>query len=90
MEKRKKEQTASSTLKAEYIACHTTTKYAIWLKQFNSKLKIVDSVQKPLIIFCDNQAAIKYVQNDYITKDNKHIDIKYHCVINCVESSLLT
>jgi len=76
-------------LEAEYVTCHTAPKHAIWLKQFISQLKIVDSIELFLIIFGDNQAAVKYVQNDYITEDNKHIDFKYHCVINYVKRKLI-
>jgi hypothetical protein len=85
----KQGQNASSTMEAEYIACHTAAKHAIWLKQFISELKIVDSIHRPLVIFCDNQAAVKYVKNDYITNENKHIDLKYHCVIDYVKREII-
>jgi len=49
----------------------------------------MDSIQRPFIILCDNQAAVKYVKNNCITNDNKHIDIKYHCVINYVDTKLM-
>ena len=86
--KSEKQETTSSTIEAEYIACRTAAKHAIWLKKFISELKIVDSIQRPLSIFCDNQAAVKYFQNDYIN-DNKHINLKYLCVIDYVESKLI-
>ena len=76
-------------MEAEYIACHIAAKHVIWFKQFISELKIVNSIRKPLTIFCDNLAAVKYVQNDYVTNDNKHIDLKYHYVIDYVERKLI-
>jgi hypothetical protein len=50
--------TASSTMEAKYIACYQATCQAIWLQNFISGLDIMDTIVKPLTIFCDNSAAV--------------------------------
>jgi hypothetical protein len=39
---------ASSTMCAEFIACHEATGQAIWLKKFIPDLKVVDHIHRPL------------------------------------------
>ena len=45
-------------MEAEYVALNATVKEAIFLKQFLAELQIVECVQKPIPIFCDNNSAI--------------------------------
>ncbi|WVZ64586.1 hypothetical protein U9M48_014081 [Paspalum notatum var. saurae] len=69
----------SSTEYAEIIACYEATGQALWLKKFVPGLKVVDSIEKPLKLYCDNEPAISYSYN----KSNnaaKYIDIKYYIV----------
>lgn len=49
---------ASSTTTVEFIGCYTATKQAIWLGNFIMGLKVVDSIEIPITIYCDNKAAI--------------------------------
>ena len=37
-------------------------------------------IEKPVTIRCDNQAAIKMIQNEQISQRTKHIDLKYQLV----------
>ncbi|XP_028057286.1 uncharacterized protein LOC114261243 [Camellia sinensis] len=39
---------ASSTIEAEFIACFEATSQAVWLRNFITGLRIVDSISKPL------------------------------------------
>ncbi|KAK4400627.1 hypothetical protein Sango_1168800 [Sesamum angolense] len=41
------------------------------------RLKIVDSIFRPIQIFCDNSAAVFFSKNNKSGSSNKHIDIKY-------------
>ena len=41
---------------------------------------MVDSISKPLILYCDNQPAVIYSSNNKSMSGAKHIDIKYHVV----------
>jgi hypothetical protein len=47
------------------------------LRNFIGGLKIVDSIARPIKIFCDNRAAIFFSKNNKSGSRSKHIDIKY-------------
>ena len=64
-------------MEAEFIACYETTSQALWLKNFISGLKVVDSISRPLKIFCDNSAAVFFAKNNKSGSRSKHIDIKF-------------
>ncbi|XP_075088456.1 secreted RxLR effector protein 161-like [Nicotiana tabacum] len=76
---------AASTMEAEFIACYEATSQALWLKNFISGLRIVDSISRPLRIFCDNSAAVFFSKNNKSGKRSKHIDIKYLMVRDYVK-----
>ena len=52
----------------------------MWLKNFIPGLKIVDSITKPITLYCDNQAAVFFSSNNKVSGAAKHIDIKYRVV----------
>ena len=68
---------AASTMEAEFVACFEATVHALWLRNFVSGLGIVDSIAKPLKIYCDNSAAVFFSRNDKYSKGAKHMEIKY-------------
>ena len=45
--------TATSTMEAEYVACYEATCQAVWLKNLISGFQIVESISRPLVIYCD-------------------------------------
>jgi len=45
---------ATSTMEAEFVACFEATVHALWLRNFVLRLGIVDSIARPLRIYCDN------------------------------------
>ena len=49
---------------------------------FISGLKVVDSINKPIRLFCDNAIVVRFVENQNVTTSNKHIEIKYYYVLN--------
>ena len=69
--------TATSTIEAEFVACFEATSQGIWLKSFISGLRIVDSIARPLKLYCDNSAAVFLAKNHRSGSRSKHIDIKY-------------
>lgn len=71
---------ASSTMEAEFIACFQASSQAVWLKNFITGLQIVDSISRPIKIFCDNSAAVFFSNNNKSGSRTKHIDIKYLAV----------
>ena len=69
--------TATSTMEAEFVSCFEATSHGVWIKSFISGLRIMDSISKPLRIFCDNSVAVFMAKNNKSGSRSKHIDIKY-------------
>ena len=67
--------TASSTMKAEYVACYEACCHAIWMRNFVSTLGVVDPISRRLKLFCDNSAAIAFSKNTKSISRSKHIDV---------------
>jgi hypothetical protein len=53
---------------AEFIACFEAAGQAIWLKKFIPNLKVVDCIDKPLNMYCDNQPTVFYAHNNKLSK----------------------
>jgi len=69
--------TATSIMEAEFVSCFKATSHGVWLKSFIFVLKIVDTVLRPLRIFCDNLVVIFMAKNNKSESQSKHINIKY-------------
>ena len=54
--------TATSTMEAEFVSCFEATSHGVWLKSFISGLRIMDSIFRPLKIYCDNSAAVLWLK----------------------------
>ena len=54
-----------------------TNSHGVWLKSFIFELRIVDSISKPLKLYCDNLAAVFMAKNNKRGSRTKHFDIKY-------------
>ena len=65
---------------AEFVACYEATGQVNWLKKFMPGLKVVDDINKPLKLYCDNNPAVCYARNNKSSGAAKHIDIKYYVV----------
>ena len=76
----KQSLTATSSMEAEYVACYEATREAVWLRNFISGLKIVESISRPLTICCDNAAAVSFSHNNKSSARTKHFDVKYQFV----------
>ena len=72
---------------SEFVSCFKATSQAICLKSFISRLQIVNSISKPLKIYCDNSAAVFLAKNNRIESHYRHIDIKYLKLQEHVKSS---
>ena len=73
-------------MQAEFVACYGAASQAIWLRNFISALGIVDSIIKPLCIYCDNISAVLFTKNNRTTTASKHIRIKFLVVRDMVEN----
>ncbi|XP_052728444.1 secreted RxLR effector protein 161-like [Vigna angularis] len=67
---------ATSTMEAEFMACFEATVHALWLRNFVSRLGIIDSIARPIRIYCYNSAAVFFSKNDKYSKGAKHMDLK--------------
>jgi hypothetical protein len=65
---------------AEFVACYEATVQAKWLKKFVPGLRVVDSIKKPLKIYCDNESAVQYYYNNKKSDAFKHINNKYYVI----------
>ena len=68
---------ATSTMKAEFVSGFEATFHGVWMKSFIYGLRIVDSISRPLKVFCDNLAVVFLAKNIKSESRSKHIDIKY-------------
>ena len=76
----KQSVTASSTMYAEFVACYEASGQVKWLKKFIPGLKVVDSIERPIKMYCDNESAVFYAHNNKSSGAAKHINIKFYVV----------
>jgi hypothetical protein len=77
---------ASSTMAAEFVACYEASNQGIWLRNLVTGLRIVEGIERPLKLFCDNKSAVLYSNNNRSSTKSKHIDIKFLVVKERVQS----
>ncbi len=66
-------------LRAEFVVCFEATIQTNWLQNFILGLGIVDSIARPLKMYCDNSIAI-VCKNDKYSKGAKHMKLRYFVV----------
>lgn len=72
-----KQQTVGlSTAEAEYMAMASATQEALWLRQLQEELG--QGLDSALVIYSDNQSAIRLASTDCYKPKTKHIDIRLH------------
>ncbi|RVW57835.1 Retrovirus-related Pol polyprotein from transposon TNT 1-94 [Vitis vinifera] len=81
--------TTSSTMEAEYVACYEPCCHVMWMQNFISTLGVVDSISRPLKLFCDNSAVVAFSKNTRSISHSKHIDVKFYFVNEKVKKSLI-
>ena len=74
---------ALSTAEAEYIELSVAVREAVWLRKLLTDL--FDHEMDSTIIHCDNQSCVKLFENLVFHDKLKHIDIKYHYIIDMVQ-----
>jgi hypothetical protein len=70
----------SSMMYAEFVACYEAVGQTMWLNKFVPDLRVVDNIERPLKLYCDNEPAILYAHNNKKTKAVKHINIRFYVV----------
>ena len=81
---------ASSTMAVEFVACYEASNHGIWLQNFVTGLRILDGIERPLKLFCDNKSAVLYSNNNKSSTKSKFIDIKFLVVKEKVHSRLIS
>ena len=74
----------------EFIVCYEASNHGIWLQNFVTGLHIVDEIERPLKLFCDNKSTVLYSNNKRSSTKSKHIDIKFLVVKERVQSGQLS
>ena len=75
---------------AEFVACYEASNHEIWLRNFVTGLKIVEGIERPLKLYCDNKSAVLYSNNNRSSTKSKHIDIKFLFVKERVQSGQIS
>ena len=68
--------TTSSTMVAEFIACYEASNNGIWMRNFVTGLRVVDSIQRPLKLYCDNDSAVKFANKNKSSRKSKFVALK--------------
>ena len=76
---------AFSTMYVEFIACYGALSQVVWLRNLIPELQVVDSIFRPIVIYCDNNAVVFYSKNNKINTGSKHMEIKYLIVKDLVK-----
>ena len=63
-------------MEAKYVAFYEATCHVIWLRNFVLGLH-VDSIMRPLRIYCDDNVVVRFFTNNKTTNGSKYIDVKY-------------
>ncbi|XP_052210381.1 secreted RxLR effector protein 161-like [Diospyros lotus] len=81
---------ASSTMEAEFMACYEASNHGIWLRNFVTRLRILDGIERPLKLYYNNKSAVLYSNNSKSSSKSKHIDIKLLVVKERVQSEQIS
>jgi hypothetical protein len=80
----------SSTMYAEFVACYEAVGQAMWLKKFMSGLRVVDNIEIPLKLYCDNEPVVLYAHKNKKTKADKHINIMFYVVKEKIQNQTIS
>jgi hypothetical protein len=75
---------------AEFITCFEASNHGIWLRNFVTGLRIVDTIKLPLKLYCDNSSSVLYSNNNRNSSKFKHNDIKFLPLKAIVQSGLIS
>ena len=78
---------ALSTVEAEYVSLGECSKEALWLIKLLKQIGY--EVNLPIIIYEDNQGAIKLAENPVFHKRTKHIDTRMHFIRKLIEDNII-
>jgi hypothetical protein len=77
-----------SSTEAECIAAASAAREITWLCEVIRELSHLPPSPTPL--YCNNQSAIALAKSGLMSARMKHIDLRYHCVCDAIESSRIS
>ncbi|GAV76748.1 hypothetical protein CFOL_v3_20221 [Cephalotus follicularis] len=80
----------SSTMQAEFVACYGAATQAVWFRNFMRTFTVVDFVSRPIRLYCDNNSAVLFINNNKGITWSKHIEIKYLTIKEKVKNGDVT
>ncbi|CAH9090786.1 unnamed protein product [Cuscuta epithymum] len=83
----KQRLTTTSTMMVEYVAVYNATCHGMLLRNLIKGFKVVNSVSRPLRIYCDNSAAVSFSKNNSSSGAGLFLDTKYLFVRERVEEN---
>ena len=69
-----------SVCKAEYIAVSDAAKEAVWLQKFIIMLRVIPSIDDPVLLYYDRSSAIAQMKESKSYHRTKYILHRYHLV----------
>ena len=60
------------------------------MQNFISRLGVVDTITKPLKIYCDNSTTVFFSKNDIYSRGAKHMELKYFAVKEEVQKQTMS
>jgi hypothetical protein len=80
----------SSTMDAKFVACYEAVGQTMWLKTFVPGVRVVDSIERPLKLYRDNEPAVLYAHNNKKIKAAKHINIRFYVVKEKIQDQTIS
>ncbi|RDX90408.1 Copia protein, partial [Mucuna pruriens] len=81
---------APLTMIIEFMAYFEASNHGIWLRNFVTSLQVVDDIERPLKICCDNNSTILYSNNNTSSTKLKFINIKFLVVKERVKNKQIS
>ncbi|KAL7288350.1 hypothetical protein TKK_0017683 [Trichogramma kaykai] len=76
-----------STTEAEFIAASEATKEIVWLRKLLADIGC--TCNDPTVLYMDNQSAIRLTRNPEFHRRSKHIDVRYHYIIEKIKENVI-
>jgi hypothetical protein len=80
----------SYTIYVKFIACYEAVGQTMWLKKFVPGLRVIDSIERPLKLYYDNEPVVFYDHKNKKTKAAKHINIRFYAVKEKIQDQTIS
>jgi hypothetical protein len=80
----------SSTIYAEFVARYEVVWQVMWLMKFVLSLRVIDSIERPLKLYYNNEPTVLYDHNNKKTKAVKHINIRFYVVKEKIQNQTIS